>query len=84
MWGAMCLLFISEVFCNKNKTILRKGDTLRFPKLAETLETIAAQGVDAFYKGKIGHNLIQDVKAAGWYHINMATMGLCISANTNK
>lgn len=62
--------FISEVFCNKNKTVLKEGDTLRFPKLAETLETIAVQGVNAFYNGKIGHALIQDIKAAGWCKIS--------------
>ncbi|KAM9539672.1 glutathione hydrolase 5 proenzyme-like isoform 1-T2 [Salvelinus alpinus] len=54
-----------EVFCHKNKTVLGIGDTLKFPKLAETMETIAEQGVDAFYTGQIGHDLIQDVKAAG-------------------
>ncbi|XP_017266216.1 glutathione hydrolase 5 proenzyme [Kryptolebias marmoratus] len=56
---------LCEVFCNKHKTTLKKGDTLRFTKLAETLETIAAQGADAFYKGEIGRALIQDIKAAG-------------------
>ncbi|KAL7377151.1 hypothetical protein ABVT39_022721 [Epinephelus coioides] len=55
---------LCEVFCHKNKTILRTGDTLKFPKLAETMETIAKQGADAFYTGKIGHDLIQDIQAA--------------------
>ncbi|XP_035464330.2 glutathione hydrolase 5 proenzyme-like [Scophthalmus maximus] len=54
-----------QVFCNKNKTVLRTGDILKFPKLAETMETIAEQGADAFYTGKIGHDLIQDIQAAG-------------------
>uniref|UniRef100_A0A4W5N5B9 Glutathione hydrolase n=1 Tax=Hucho hucho TaxID=62062 RepID=A0A4W5N5B9_9TELE len=56
---------LCEVFCHKNKTVLGIGDTLKFPKLAETMETIAEQGVDAFYTGQIGLDLIQDVKAAG-------------------
>ncbi|KAF1377499.1 hypothetical protein PFLUV_G00201430 [Perca fluviatilis] len=56
---------ICEVFCNKNKTVLRKGDILKFPKLAETMKTIAEQGADAFYTGKIGRDLIQDIEAAG-------------------
>ncbi|CAJ1070523.1 glutathione hydrolase 5 proenzyme [Xyrichtys novacula] len=55
---------LCEVFCNKNKTVLKKGDILKFTKLAESLEMIAAQGADAFYTGKIGHDLIQDLKAA--------------------
>ncbi|XP_041742937.1 glutathione hydrolase 5 proenzyme [Coregonus clupeaformis] len=56
---------LCEVFCHKNKTVLGIGDTLKFPKLAETMETIAEQGADAFYTGQIGLDLIQDVKAAG-------------------
>ncbi|XP_021458333.2 glutathione hydrolase 5 proenzyme isoform X1 [Oncorhynchus mykiss] len=56
---------LCEVFCNKNKTVLGMGDILKFPKLAETMETIAEQGADAFYTGQIGLDLIQDVKAAG-------------------
>ncbi|XP_054896137.1 glutathione hydrolase 5 proenzyme isoform X1 [Poeciliopsis prolifica] len=56
---------LCEVFCNKNKTILRKGDTLQFSKLAETLEIVAKEGVKAFYTGRIGRDLIQDIKHAG-------------------
>ncbi|KAG8010678.1 Glutathione hydrolase 5 proenzyme [Nibea albiflora] len=56
---------LCQVFCNKNKTILGKADTLKFPKLAETMEIIAAQGADAFYTGKIGQDLIKDIKEAG-------------------
>uniref|UniRef100_A0A668AMF8 Gamma-glutamyltransferase 5 n=1 Tax=Myripristis murdjan TaxID=586833 RepID=A0A668AMF8_9TELE len=54
-----------DLFCNKNKTLLKEGDILKFPKLAETMETIAEQGADALYNGKIGLNLIQDIKAEG-------------------
>ncbi|XP_068430173.1 glutathione hydrolase 5 proenzyme [Clinocottus analis] len=56
---------LCEVLCNKNKTVLSTGDILKFPKLAETMETIAEQGADAFYTGKIGHDLIRDIEAAG-------------------
>ncbi|KAK3550157.1 hypothetical protein QTP86_021081 [Hemibagrus guttatus] len=56
---------LCELFCHKNKTVLRKGDMLRYPKLAETLEIVAKEGVDAFYKGKIALDLTDDVKAAG-------------------
>ncbi|XP_071322634.1 glutathione hydrolase 5 proenzyme [Trachinotus anak] len=56
---------LCTLFCNKNKGALRTGDILKFPKLAETMETIAEQGADAFYSGKIGHDLIQDIQAAG-------------------
>ncbi|XP_070706417.1 glutathione hydrolase 5 proenzyme [Pempheris klunzingeri] len=54
-----------QVFCNKNGTILKEGDILKFPKLGETMEIIAKQGADAFYSGKIGQDLIEDIKTAG-------------------
>lgn len=56
---------LCELFCNKNKTVLKKGDNLKFPKLGETMEIIAKEGADAFYTGKIGRDLIQDIKDAG-------------------
>ncbi|XP_030624124.1 glutathione hydrolase 5 proenzyme-like [Chanos chanos] len=56
---------LCEIFCSKNKTVLGIGDTLRFPKLADTMETIAQEGPDAFYTGKIAQDLVQDVHDAG-------------------
>ncbi|KAM4527562.1 glutathione hydrolase 5 proenzyme [Odontesthes bonariensis] len=56
---------LCKVFCNKNKTVLGKGDMLKLPKLAETMEFIARHGADGFYSGKIGQDLIQDIKDAG-------------------
>ncbi|KAG1929494.1 glutathione hydrolase 5 proenzyme [Pimephales promelas] len=54
---------LCELFCHKNKTFFGPGDILKFPRLAETMETIAKEGADAFYTGKIGKDLIQDVQA---------------------
>uniref|UniRef100_A0A3Q0S9U6 Glutathione hydrolase n=1 Tax=Amphilophus citrinellus TaxID=61819 RepID=A0A3Q0S9U6_AMPCI len=56
---------LCEILCHKNKTVLSTGDILKFPKLAETMETIANHGAKEFYTGKIGHDLIQDIEAAG-------------------
>ncbi|KAK2819116.1 hypothetical protein Q5P01_024677 [Channa striata] len=56
---------LCQVFCNDEKTVLGKDSVLKFPKLADTMKTIAQSGADAFYNGKIGLALIQDVKAAG-------------------
>ncbi|KAM7369039.1 hypothetical protein PAMP_013338 [Pampus punctatissimus] len=56
---------LCEVFCNNNKTVLSEGDIMKFPQLSETMQIIADDGADAFYNGKIGHDLIQDIKAAG-------------------
>uniref|UniRef100_A0A8C1QJ94 Uncharacterized protein n=1 Tax=Cyprinus carpio TaxID=7962 RepID=A0A8C1QJ94_CYPCA len=51
---------LSELFY-KNNAVLR--DTLKFPQLAETMETISREGANAFYTGKIANDLIQDVQA---------------------
>ncbi|XP_068191610.1 glutathione hydrolase 5 proenzyme [Antennarius striatus] len=56
---------LCKILCNKNKNVLGKGDILKFPKLAETMETIAEKGADALYTGKIGQDLIKDIKDAG-------------------
>lgn len=53
------------------------GDTMQFSKLAETLEIIAKEGVKAFYTGRIGLDLIQDIKDAGWCKIGLGKLRLC-------
>ncbi|XP_062870746.1 glutathione hydrolase 5 proenzyme [Trichomycterus rosablanca] len=54
-----------ELFYHKDKEVLKPKDKLWYPKLAETLQIIADQGVDAFYTGKIAQDLINDVQKAG-------------------
>ncbi|XP_051766415.1 glutathione hydrolase 5 proenzyme [Ctenopharyngodon idella] len=54
---------LCKLFCHENKTVFGPGDILKFPRLAETMETIAKEGADAFYTGKIAKDLIQDVQA---------------------
>lgn len=61
----MFLYFVSKILCNANKTVLGQGEILKFPQLAETMEIVAQQGADAFYTGKIGQDLVKDVKEAG-------------------
>uniref|UniRef100_A0A8C9T0R6 Gamma-glutamyltransferase 5a n=1 Tax=Scleropages formosus TaxID=113540 RepID=A0A8C9T0R6_SCLFO len=56
---------LRKLFSNENGTLLKEGDMLRFKQLADTLEVIANQGPDAFYRGKIARDLIQDVQDAG-------------------
>lgn len=65
-WVAFCLVLsayflymsFSELFYKDH----RPRDTLKFPRLAETMETIAKEGADAFYTGKIAKDLIKDVQ----------------------
>lgn len=37
------------------------------PKLAETLQAIAVEGSDIFYRGEIAQNMVEDVRALGGY-----------------
>lgn len=56
---------LCDLLCNKNRTILKKGDIFKFPKLAETMEAVGRLGAEAFYSGEIGRDLIEDIKAIG-------------------
>lgn len=57
-----------EVFVNPStKKVWEEGDIITRPKLAETLEIIAEQGADAFYKGDVGKRFTDDVKSLGGY-----------------
>jgi gamma-glutamyltranspeptidase/glutathione hydrolase/leukotriene-C4 hydrolase len=56
---------LSEIFIDpKTDFVWREGDIIRRPKLAESLEIIAQDGVDALYKkgGKLLKPLIEDIK----------------------
>lgn len=53
-----------EVFF-KNGQPLKSGDLLRQPALAQTLETLAADGPDAFYRGSIGRSWITGLRSLG-------------------
>ena len=50
------------IFLDKN---WQEGDTIKYPKLVETLERIKANGRDEFYKGKTASILINQVQKLG-------------------
>ncbi|KAK5871281.1 hypothetical protein PBY51_004171 [Eleginops maclovinus] len=56
---------LRKLFSDKNGNLLKAGDIVKFEKLADTLETIANEGADAFYNGKIAEDLIRDIQEAG-------------------
>ncbi|XP_063065825.1 glutathione hydrolase 5 proenzyme [Engraulis encrasicolus] len=56
---------LCEVFCHKNRTVLMAGETLRYPTLADTMETIAEEGAESFYSGTIAKTLIEDLSKMG-------------------
>uniref|UniRef100_A0A665T0X2 Gamma-glutamyltransferase 5a n=1 Tax=Echeneis naucrates TaxID=173247 RepID=A0A665T0X2_ECHNA len=54
-----------KLFSDENGNLLNVGDIVKFEKLADTLEVIAKEGADAFYKGRIAEDLIRDIEEAG-------------------
>lgn len=54
-----------KLFSNDKGIPLTIGDTVKYEKLADTFETIANKGADAFYSGQIAKDLISDIQEAG-------------------
>jgi gamma-glutamyltranspeptidase/glutathione hydrolase len=53
------------VFFHGDKRVLRAGEVLRQPALADSLTRIAREGPDAFYKGEVGARFLAGVQAQG-------------------
>ncbi|XP_059805317.1 glutathione hydrolase 1 proenzyme-like isoform X1 [Hypanus sabinus] len=57
---------LCDVFCKKNSNrILNENDLIYFPQLADTLQTIADEGPDAFYDGPIAEDIVHSVSQSG-------------------
>ncbi|TVU00707.1 hypothetical protein EJB05_53855, partial [Eragrostis curvula] len=55
---------LRAVFAPKGR-VLAAGETCRNPVLADVLEAVANEGVEAFYNGHVGEQLVRDARAAG-------------------
>ncbi|XP_017322381.1 gamma-glutamyltransferase 5a [Ictalurus punctatus] len=56
---------LSSLFKHPDGTLLQEGDTVRFEKLADTLQKVADGGAEVFYSGDVAQALVRDVQAAG-------------------
>ncbi|CAF3355169.1 unnamed protein product [Rotaria socialis] len=56
-----------ELFVKNNKTneLYSKGDIMKRPKYAATLEIIAEQGADAFYTGTLADRIVKEIHDHG-------------------
>ncbi|KAJ1916811.1 hypothetical protein IWQ60_007987 [Tieghemiomyces parasiticus] len=45
--------------------LIRQGDTVYRSRLAATLETVAREGADAFYTGRLAHSMVAEARRRG-------------------
>ncbi|KAM3939739.1 glutathione hydrolase 1 proenzyme [Leptodactylus fuscus] len=55
---------LCEVFCNSEGKALQKGDIVKMPKLADTLQ-ILADDPNSFYTGALAKQIVKDIQQAG-------------------
>ncbi|XP_073485327.1 glutathione hydrolase 1 proenzyme isoform X1 [Aquarana catesbeiana] len=55
---------LCEVLCDAQGKVLEKGDIVKMPKLAETLQ-ILADDPESFYSGQLAKQIIKDIQQAG-------------------
>ena len=59
------LLHCRRTFTDHNSILLRKGQTLKRPLLARTLEILAKEGSDSFYRGALGETIVGELQQKG-------------------
>lgn len=65
-----------KLFSGPNGGPLKAGDLFRNPALAETLTLIGHEGIDAFYEGEIGQDILDAVNQSAVNKGNMTALDL--------
>jgi gamma-glutamyltranspeptidase / glutathione hydrolase len=62
------------VFCSQNAParLPGEGEMLRQPELADTLESLAVEGEDLFYRGEIAASIVREMRSGG--HLEAADL----------
>ncbi len=55
----------AKIFLHPDGAPLRRGETLKQPDLADTIEAIGRDGESAFYQGAVAARIVASVRAAG-------------------
>ncbi|KAG9487407.1 hypothetical protein GDO78_007321 [Eleutherodactylus coqui] len=55
---------LCQLLC-KDGEVLKLGDAINFTQLAHTLQTVADEGADSFYRGSIAKKMVEDLKHQG-------------------
>lgn len=72
---------LRSVFMTNGTTLLKEGDTVYMPKLAETLTTVSRLGVSAFYNGSITTAMVAEMNAFGANVTNSDFGGYTVNYN---
>lgn len=68
---------LKAMFC-KDGQVVPIGTLIKRPALAQTLETLAEKGADAFYHGEIAKGMVDAVQQAGGLLALSDFSGTCI------